>query len=910
MVNKIDEYILKIVNVISKNIDKSDENERGLLSQNILAQLRNLLEGVNLKIYSNKANIENIKIDYKSIQEANKFIKNKGKYRFLTDFHRFLQMSTSHYTYDEDSSERLMLKYHTYLIEIKTFLKKEYNLDILSNINKFPINLNRTSLEYYEKIAKEIEASPEGYVKKERYYIHKTRAFFVKNKIYYEITFTRAHDYVSKFDRITAFTKLRIPSNYAVKLSVSTSIIKMFNRKVSINIIKNWEVSIRPCELNNFAKIFKFHINIKSESAEYKRLMKFLTKTGLNLNEFVQEDDEYYNKIKSKILQRINPVFFNVLDKCRLLIQEKEKWHNVIRYLLYNMNNKVIKLQLYNRNGPDNLNLNYKCIPFDEMPLTTSLVNHNPKIYDLLNCIDYTSKEDELFARYIKNNAEIRGKLFTQEKKIKHFSSIDQLIERYNKKVYTKHENRKIKKYKGFIYIEGYKENIVYIVKKLKEFSNTGIKNYSKSVKNWLRKSSYQINCKKKREILIKLFEESQVALIYGYAGTGKSTMINHISTFFNKFKKLYLTVTNPALDNLNKKVSAQNCNFMTVNSFIKRKKPIYFDLLFIDESSTVSNNEMKQILKKVNPEKNLIILTGDTAQINSIRFGNWFNISERFLPGYAKFKLTKTYRTDNNDLLELWKNLRELKNITLEHLITKKFVAKLDESIFERQDDDEIILCLNYDGLYGINNINRFLQTNNPSKAVHWNDHIYKINDYILFNDINNGVKSRFGPSIHNNLKGKIVDIIEENDFIQFDIQIDKVLNESDIRGYDLELLDDNNPSTSIIRFKVNRSKGTDKDDDTDDTVVPFQIAYATSIHKAQGLEYNVVKIVITDEIEEKITHNILYTAITRAKKQLKIYWSPETEEKILAQLRVSNAERKLNMNQDYSLLKNFVDE
>lgn len=40
--------------------------------------------------------------------------------------------------------------------------------------------------------------------------------------------------------------------------------------------------------------------------------------------------------------------------------------------------------------------------------------------------------------------------------------------------------------------------------------------------------------------------------------------------------------------------------------------------------------------------------------------------------------------------------------------------------------------------------------------------------------------------------------------------------------------------------------------------TIVPFQIAYAVSIHKAQGLEYDSVKIVITDEVEELVTHNI----------------------------------------------------
>jgi ATP-dependent exoDNAse (exonuclease V) alpha subunit len=49
------------------------------------------------------------------------------------------------------------------------------------------------------------------------------------------------------------------------------------------------------------------------------------------------------------------------------------------------------------------------------------------------------------------------------------------------------------------------------------------------------------------------------------------------------------------------------------------------------------------------------------------------------------------------------------------------------------------------------------------------------------------------------------------------------------------------------------------------------------------QGLEYKSVKVVITDELDELITHNIFYTAITRSREKLKIYWTPETENKIL---------------------------
>ena len=128
--------------------------------------------------------------------------------------------------------------------------------------------------------------------------------------------------------------------------------------------------------------------------------------------------------------------------------------------------------------------------------------------------------------------------------------------------------------------------------------------------------------------------------------------------------------------------------------------------------------------------------------------------------------------------------------------------------------------------------------------------------------------------------------------------------INELDAQGYEFELLGASESGNSIIRFSVDKYRSTDEDDDYSDTVVPFQVAYAVSIHKAQGLEYRSVKIVITNEVEERITHNIFYTAITRAKEKLKIYWSPETERNVLDKLEVRDSKRDANLlRQLYSL-------
>ena len=94
-----------------------------------------------------------------------------------------------------------------------------------------------------------------------------------------------------------------------------------------------------------------------------------------------------------------------------------------------------------------------------------------------------------------------------------------------------------------------------------------------------------------------------------------------------------------------------------------------------------------------------------------------------------------------------------------------------------------------------------------------------------------------------------------------------------------------------STVGFSVYERDASDEDDDSLNTTVPFQVAYAVSIHKAQGLEYDSVKIVITDANEEDITHNIFYTAVTRAREHLRIYWTPETQQLVLESLhRITN--------------------
>ena len=893
---RIDKAILDTSGVICDNIAAFDSIERGLLSQNILGHIRNFVEYVAIKEFSKGEDVN--PNDYNLNTKALKYIKGQGKLRFLYKFHELLQMSVSHYTMDKDGSERLVLKYYEHMLRIKLYLKQTYNMVVLENLEDFPLDKDTELMEYYTKIVERIE-TPSKYshtvIYNDRYYIQKVKPFFINNKIYYEITFTAAKGNTSKFDRVIAFTRHEIMDNYAVKFSVHNDVIRIFDKDMPILIIDGYEVSIRPCEWDNFSEIFGPRVEYSTNSIEYKELMRFISTVKMPLTELVSSDQDYYDNLKEYITGKSKSTkIYSILDQCREIIINNRAGSNILRYLLYKMNNRIIKLQYCDEQCRmlSNLYFKYGCIPFDNMPYCTSLPQHNPKIYDLINSVPVAGHEYELFARYIKNNTEIEGKLFTPISEIERFKNIDELIRKYNNTLYYKHTGRRIEKYKGNLYIKEYADDSVKIIEEFRQLSSVGVSQYIASVDSWLTYGSYSIDDEGKKEALRHMFEKSHVAIIYGSAGTGKSTLINHIANFWGEQKKIFLANTHPAVDNMRRKVTVGNSEYNTIAKFLSNKNiNTECDILFIDECSTVSNSDMRRILEKAN--FTLLVLVGDVYQIESIYFGNWFSIAQKFVPATSVFELKHPYRTNNQNLLTVWDRVRRLDDAILEPLVKNGYVAKLDESIFEHSECDEIILCLNYDGLYGINNINHFLQNSNPNESILWGINTYKIGDPVLFNESN-----IFSPLIHNNTKGRIVGIRVETQQIWFDIELEESINEIEARGYDFELIGESETGHSVISFCVNKHRSSDEDDDyNDSTVVPFQIAYAISIHKAQGLEYDSVKIVITNEVEERITHNIFYTAITRAKSKLKIYWSPETEKSVLESLKIKNSNKDANL-------------
>ena len=151
-----DQYIINCDIYICSCIDQLKADHRGLLSQSILGHLRNFVEHVSAKIYLAAGGVP-AATEYETLRKANSYVMKCGNLNFIAKFHDLLQISASHYTFDPESSERLMLKYYEYLLRIKQYMKGRFGMELLHNLYLFPLNLDPAFTIYHEAIAYRIE---------------------------------------------------------------------------------------------------------------------------------------------------------------------------------------------------------------------------------------------------------------------------------------------------------------------------------------------------------------------------------------------------------------------------------------------------------------------------------------------------------------------------------------------------------------------------------------------------------------------------------------------------------------------------------------------------------------------------------------------------------------------------------
>lgn len=658
-------------------------------------------------------------------------------------------------------------------------------------------------------------------------------------------------------------------------------------------------MAIDPVCLNKLAKMLKIRTTITRKHGEYISLMKFLTDTAMNLLQIINLSEERFQQVYQHIYGSTNThVFGEVILHLRenYAKSSNKKGKYTIRYVLLNLREEILEALLPNQYNyrclSDELNITSGCYPFEQKPFIANLAGKKTSggdISDILEIVDDADIVAEV-QPYITIEKLIRqtGELYFEHKQIAEMEA----IRRYNNGLdsWECKKGFSINEEEGLVSIDSYESTTLYILKKLLEFSQITDMEQQKNNEKYLRECGIEFEDVLKKTALKNVFVSSQVMLIYGAAGTGKTTLIKHISELMNQSRKLFLTKTHTALQNLQRRINNPELNsrFSSIDSVARGNDSIDYDIVFIDECSTIDNRTMKALLEKINI-RTKIVLSGDIYQIESIEFGNWFYYAKDIIKKKgASIELLHTWRTNKAELNSLWDEVREKKPIITEKLsMDGPFSENLGENIFHLE-NDEIVLCLNYDGKFGLNNINQYFQNaNTQSEAFSWAEWIFKIGDRIIFLD------TKRSSLLYNNLKGTIVDIVKNRSSIVFTIDIKTYLTDEQCKFETFEYVTNTEDGTRI-KLEVIAWDDELSEEERVKTVIPFQIAYAISIHKAQGLEYNSVKVVIPSSNAERITHSIFYTAITRAKEKLKIFWSAETMEAIVKSFTEETTEQR----------------
>ncbi|NLX90582.1 MAG: ATP-dependent RecD-like DNA helicase [Firmicutes bacterium] len=352
----------------------------------------------------------------------------------------------------------------------------------------------------------------------------------------------------------------------------------------------------------------------------------------------------------------------------------------------------------------------------------------------------------------------------------------------------------------------------------------------------------------------IKMAVSSKFVVLTGGPGTGKTTTILAIIRIFQKMGKRVLLAA-PTGRAAKKMSETTGMEAKTIHRLLEynppggyqknAENPLKCDVLIIDEASMIDIILMYNLLKAV-PDEAAVILVGDVDQLPSVGAGN---------------VLKDIIDSDTVNVIELKRIFRQAMGsaiITNAHRINKGQMPVLkgrknsDFFFIEEEDPNKIaetikllctqrlpayykvnpvediqVLCPMQRGEIGAQNLNLLLQEglNSGNISIKYGGTVFRLHDKVM------QVKNNYEKNVFNGDIGIISKIDPEERKL-------------------------------TIRFDGNE---VDYDASELDEVV---LAYATTVHKSQGSEYQIVVAPIAMQHYIMLQRNLLYTCVTRAKK------------------------------------------
>ncbi|HTK09844.1 MAG TPA: ATP-dependent RecD-like DNA helicase [Ktedonobacteraceae bacterium] len=396
-----------------------------------------------------------------------------------------------------------------------------------------------------------------------------------------------------------------------------------------------------------------------------------------------------------------------------------------------------------------------------------------------------------------------------------------------------------------------------------------------------LLKQNRNMHLTEKQQAAVQMAYRQKVSILTGGPGTGKSTSIRALLSLLRK-RKIDVALAAPtgrAAKRLSEAAGAQAKTLHRLleyapheNAFLRNEdNPLPHQFVIVDEFSMVDILLFYSLLKAL-PREAHLLLVGDADQLPSVG------------PGNVLRDLLRSEALPSVRLLELFRQAQQSKIIVTAHRINagqmpELKVEKNSDFFFMHEDDplraqeliqdlvarrlparykfnpltDIQVLSPMYKGPIGVSLLNEKLQERlNPSASaeVEWGGYRLRVGDKVM------QTRNNYDKGVFNGDVGWIRAINKEDATLR------------------VEFLEEAGPLSVSYEFH-----------ELDELV----LAYAVTVHKSQGSEYPVVIIPLFRQHRMLLQRNLLYTAITRAKRFCVLVGQPQALEYAIQNDRVA---------------------
>ncbi len=357
----------------------------------------------------------------------------------------------------------------------------------------------------------------------------------------------------------------------------------------------------------------------------------------------------------------------------------------------------------------------------------------------------------------------------------------------------------------------------------------------------------------------VKMVFNNKVSVLTGGPGTGKSTTIDTIVRIAQKHS-LSVALTAPTGRAAKRMEEVSSYPAYTIHRLLRLQpgeiaaynedNPLLYDVIIVDEASMLDSFLALHLLKAIKPGAHLL-LVGDADQLPSVQAGNVLHDiieSGRF----PVISLDVIFRQAKESAII--QNAHKIKNGVFPQLLPHP----TDFYLFEIEDLEDVaneIVSLVTDRLPKQFKLD-------AKKDIQVMAPLYKTKSGVT--ELNKLIQAQLNPKSHkkNEVKYGFTVFREGDRVMQLRNNYEKDVYNGDV-GIIVGIESGDN-----IRLLVEFPDKPAPKEYKDDQVRELTLAYAVSVHKSQGSEYPAVVMPITTSHYIMLQRNLLYTAVTRAKK------------------------------------------